>query len=309
MTTPSIIDPGSPEAQDVLGLFRIVLLVAGVIFLIVTGLVITIVVRFRRRDGGAMPVQDEGNPRLELVWTVLPFLILVGLFVLTVRVMHAVDPPVRDRQPDLVVTAHQWWWEGNYPATGVRVANEFHLPIGRKLLLRFRSGDVVHDWWVPRLGRKVDVFPNRITYLWMTIDEPGNYRGTCDEFCGAEHAWMRILVQGETPQQYDVWTQAQLRAPAEPTSAAGHRGAELFRTRTCVNCHAVRGISSPRIGPDLTHVATRQTLAAGVLENNAANLAHWIQDPQKIKPDCNMPDEGLTVDEAADIAAYLEELQ
>lgn len=309
MISPSILDPASPQAQDVLGLFRIVLLVAGVIFLTVTGLVITAVIRFRRRGPGDAPVQDEGNPRLELVWTVFPFLVLVGLFTLTVKVMHAVQPPVRGHKPDLEVTAHQWWWEGYYPETGVRVANEFHLPVGRKLLLQFRSGDVVHDWWVPRLGRKVDVFPDRLTHLWLTIAAPGTYLGTCDEFCGAEHAWMRILVQGDTPQQYETWTQSQLRAPAAPTSEAARKGAELFRTRTCVNCHAVRGVSSARIGPDLTHVSSRQTLAAGVLANNAANLARWIQNPQAIKPDCNMPDEGLTGDEAADIAAYLEELR
>jgi len=199
MDTPSVLNPASPQARQVLDLFQIVLVVAGVIFSVVAGLVVAAAVRYRRRAGDPLPRQDEGDTRLELVWTVIPFLILVGLFGLSVRTMHAVDPPVHDRQPDLEVTAHQWWWEGHYPRTGVTVANEFHLPVGQTLLLRFHSGDVVHDWWVPRLGRKVDIFPNHPTHLWLEIDEPGTFLGTCDEFCGAEHAWMRIRVYGETP--------------------------------------------------------------------------------------------------------------
>lgn len=309
MNISSILDPASPQAQHVMDLFYVVLIIVGVIFTVVSGLVIVAVIRFRRRPGDGLPRQDGGNPRLELVWTIVPFLILTGLFVLTVRAMHAVDPPVQGRQPNLEIVAHQWWWEGHYTDTGVTVANEFHLPVGKPLLLRFRSGDVVHDWWVPRLGRKVDILPNRPTHLWLTIDEPGTYLGTCDEFCGAEHAWMRIRVYGDTPEQYEAWTRAQLRDPEPPTTPEAVAGQQLFLSMTCVNCHAVRGVSSAKVGPDLTHVGGRETLGAGVIDNSHENLARWIRNPQAIKPDCNMPDEGLDADQADRIATYLEALK
>lgn len=309
MNVPSVLDPASPEAAHVLALFRVVLVVAAVIFATVAGLVVTAVIRFRRRAAGPEPRQDEGNVRLELVWTVIPALILAGLFILTVRAMHAIDPPVHDRQPDLEVVAHQWWWEGHYPRTGVTVANEFHLPVGRPLLLRFRSGDVVHDWWVPQLGRKVDIFPNHPTHLWMQIDEPGTYQGMCDEFCGVEHAWMRIRVVGETEEGYAAWTRAQLRDPAPPATPAAREGADLFRSLTCVNCHAVQGVSTATVGPDLTHLGGRATLGAGVLTNDHADLVRWIRDPQAIKPGCHMPDEGLDPEQAERIATYLEGLE
>ncbi|MEJ2720494.1 MAG: cytochrome c oxidase subunit II, partial [bacterium] len=168
-----------------------------------------------------------------------------------------------DRARDLHVTAHQWWWEGHYPKTGVTTANEFHLPVGETLLLRFRSGDVIHDWWVPQLGRKVDIFPNRTTFLWTKIEKPGTYLGTCDEFCGAEHAWMRIRVIAEDPARYTAWTKDQLEPPAPPSDPSAMQGLALYSTHTCASCHTIKGLSSGTIGPDLTHVGSRQTLAAG----------------------------------------------
>jgi cytochrome c oxidase subunit 2 len=303
------LSPESPQAQAVLSLFWIVLGVAAVIFVTVAGLVITNIVRFRRRPGDSLPRQDVGNPRLEIIWTIVPLLILTGLFVVTVRAMHAIDPPVHDRQPDLEVVAHQWWWEGHYPRSGAVTANEFHLPVDRTLLLRFRSGDVVHDWWVPELGRKVDVFPNHPTHLWMKIDDPGTYLGTCDEFCGAEHAWMRIRVIGETEADYEDWLQQQLQPPASPANAAAGQGAGVYLSHTCVNCHTIAGYSSGTVGPDLTHVGSRQTLAAGALLNNPANMARWVQDAQAVKPDCHMPAMELSDDEARAVAAFLEGLR
>ncbi len=310
MNLPSVLSPESPQAQTVLNLFWIILAVAGAIFLTVAGLVTVNIVRFRRgRTGNRLPRQFAGDVRLEILWTVVPLLIVTGLFVVAVRAMHSVQPPVHDRQPDLEVTAHQWWWEGHYPRTGVVTANEFHLPVDRTLLLRFRSGDVVHDWWVPELGRKIDIFPDRTTHLWMKIDRPGVYLGTCDEFCGAEHAWMRIRVYGQTESDYEAWTARQLRPPAPPATAAAGQGAGLFLSHTCVNCHTIAGMSTGTVGPDLTHVGSRQTLAAGALTNDAADMARWVQDAQSIKPECHMPSMWLSDAEARHVAAYLEGLR
>jgi cytochrome c oxidase subunit 2 len=308
MNAPSILDPSSPQAGDVLHLTWIILGIAVVIFGTVAGLVTTSVIRFRRRGRDAIPEQNPGNPRLEIMWTVVPLLILTALFAISVKVMHGVQPPVRDREADLKIVAHQWWWEGHYPESGVTTANEFHMPVGRTMLLEFRSGDVVHDWWVPALGRKVDIFPNRTTYLWTKIVTPGTYLGTCSEFCGAEHAWMRIRVVADTPDDYAAWTKRNLEPAAPPETPDAVEGLELFTTHTCINCHTIEGVSKGTIGPDLTHVSDRTTLAAGALENTPDNMTRWIRDARAIKPHSNMPAMGLTQEQSRKIAEYLEGL-
>jgi cytochrome c oxidase subunit 2 len=168
---------------------------------------------------------------------------------------------------------------------------------------------VIHDWWVPELGRKVDIFPNRTTYLWTAIEKPGTYLGTCDEFCGAEHAWMRIRVVADTAEDYAAWTAANLAPPSQPATSDAHDGMRLFTTHTCINCHTIRGIATETIGPNLTHVAGRATLGAGVLENTLDNMARWIRDAQAVKPGCNMPAMGLSPKESRQIAVYLEGLK
>ncbi len=309
MNLPSVLSPESPQAQEVLNLFWFMLGIAGFIFLVVTGFVVTNIVRFRHRQGDGMPRQMEGDTRLEIIWTVVPLLIVTVLFGVTVHAMRIISPPVHDRQPDLEVIAHQWWWEGHYHPSGAVTANEFHLPVGKTLLLRFHSADVVHDWWVPQLGRKIDVFPNHITHLWTKIDRPGTYLGTCDEFCGPEHAWMRIRVIAESPADFAAWIQHQLQPPAPPTTAAAGEGAGLYLSHTCVNCHTIEGFSTATIGPNLTHVGSRETIGAGILVNNLENLTRWVENAQAIKPDCHMPDLDLSRQQSAQIAAYLEGLK
>ena len=306
----SVLHPASPQGREILGLFWIVLGIAGVIFALVATLVVVASIRFRHRPGGPPPSQVDENTTLELVWTVLPTLILAGLFVMTVRVMHRVDPTPGNRDPDLVVVAHQWWWELHYPASGVVGANEFHLPVGRRLLLQVESADVVHDFWVPALGKKVDAIPGHPNTVWLTIDRPGVYLGTCDEFCGAEHAWMRIRVVGQTASDFAAWTAHQSEPAAAPTTDEARRGERLFQRRTCASCHRIAGTpAAGTIGPDLTHLASRRTLASGVFENTPANLARWIAHPQDIKPGCNMPDLHLDQSQVEALTAYLKELR
>jgi cytochrome c oxidase subunit 2 len=300
---PSVLSPQSPEAQAVLDLFWFVLAIAGTVLLTVVVLVVIAIVRFRQRPDDELPRQNPGSHRVELVWTAIPSLILLVLFGATCSAMATIQPPVHDRPPDIEVTAHQWWWEGHYPRTGVTVANEFHVPADYTLLLRFHSADVVHDWWVPELGRKVDIFPNHPTHLWMKAATPGLYLGTCDEFCGPEHAWMRIRVTVHSPEGYRRWMQQQLEPRVRPVDIDG---AAEYRSRPCASCHTLQGVSSADIGPDLTHIATRETLAAGVLQNDLANLTRWLKNAQAVKPGCHMPNLQLKHDQAYHLARYLD---
>jgi cytochrome c oxidase subunit 2 len=272
--------------------------------------VITVVVRFRYRPGAPLPRQDEGNPKLETVWTIIPALILTALFVGTWRTMIFVNPPLKGRMPDVVVTAHQWWWAYRYPRSGVVTANELHLPAGVTSLLEVRTADVIHDFWVPDLGAKVDAIPNHPNYLWMTPHRPGTFLGTCAEFCGNEHALMGIRVIVQEPAAFASWEQAQLVVPATPTTGVAGAGAKLFLDRTCENCHTIAGTAAQgAVGPDLTHLAGRETIGAGVLANTLTNLTRWIHNPDRFKPGIYMPNLHLTESESYAIAIYLEGLR
>lgn len=302
--------PSTPQAREIAHLFYVDMIIAGVILAVVVGLVITIIIRNRRRVDDRIPEQNFGNEKLEWTWTIVPLMIVTGLFIYTVKVMHEVDPKPVGREPDVEIVAHQWWWEVHYRPSGAVTANEIHLPVGRDLLFKVRSADVVHDFWVPELGQKVDAFPNHPTFAWYTIEKSGTYLGTCAEFCGAEHAWMRIRVIGETVPAFGSWLEEQLTDARKPTGAEAIQGARLFEKHTCMNCHTIRGTSAKgTIGPDLTHIASRQTLAAGIFRNTHENLLKWLEDPQKYKPDCHMPDLNLKRQSFEQIAAYLEELQ
>jgi cytochrome c oxidase subunit 2 len=296
----------SPQAAAIVQLFESTLVICGVIFLIVVGLVAFCVWHFRAR-GVKEPAQTEGNRKLEVAWTLVPVGVLVWLLVLTSRAMAVADPPV-DRVPDLTIVAHQWWWEARYPS-GAVTANEIHIPTGRALVVQVLSEDVVHDFWVPALGRKVDAIPGRATNIWLEADDPGLYLGTCAEFCGAQHAWMRIRVIAEAPHDFTVWEQRAAAPAPPPVTAPATRGLATFRAKACIGCHAIRGVSTARTAPDLTRLAERATLGAGVIDNSPAELERWLKDPQKIKAGCHMPNAKLSDDALSDVVAYLETLK
>ncbi len=307
---PSVFRPSSPEAHAIADLFGVTLGICAVIFALVLALIVYSLLRFRHREGDQEPEQIHGNPRLEVAWTVAPFLVLVGIFALTLRAVGASDPPV-DRDPDIVVTGHQWWWEARYPATGAVTANEIHIPVGRRVLVRLEAADVVHDFWVPELGRKIDAVPGHPNHLWIEASAPGTYPGACAEYCGAQHAWMRILVVAEEPAQFEAW-QAHEASPApKPADARAAEGARIFRDLTCVKCHAIGGTGADaRVAPDLTHIASRRTLAAGAVdENTPANLARWLHDPDDFKPGSHMPNLRLSDAQVNDLVTYFETLR
>lgn len=306
----TLLNPHSPQTLAISKLALVILILCAFILLLVGLLVWYASWKFRERPGAPPPPKTFGNLKFETTWTILPFLILIVVFILTVRTMHAVNPPEGDREADLVITAHQWWWEIKYLGSGVLTANEVHIPTDKKLLVRLESADVIHDFWVPTLARKIDAIPGHPNYFYLEADEPGVYHGVCAEFCGTQHAGMRIRVIAQTPEAFQNWKKAQLVIPPRPITDPAARGAALFASKTCYNCHTISGTGSTQeIGPDLTHVASRQTLGAGVLENSPENLRAWLKNPQQYKPGSHMPNFQLQPDELQALATYLGSLK
>jgi cytochrome c oxidase subunit 2 len=307
MGTP--FSPRSPEADALRTLILIVVTLVSVIALVLTSLVAYAVVRYRDRGTGVEPLQTGGNRKIEVAYTLIPLAIMVGLFTLTVWTMHRAEPKETTAPPDLVIVAHQWWWELRYPGTDVVSANEIHLPVGREMVVELQSADVIHEVWVPQLAPKMDAVPGKPNRLIMEADRPGVYLGDCAEYCGAGHAWMRLRVVAQTPQDFAAWEHEQSLAPMAMTGSA-RSGESIFRTDTCIECHSIAGIeTSGNVGPNLTHFATRATLGAGVADNTPEELALWLDNPQAIKPGCYMPRMRLQPAELKDLANYLEALR
>jgi len=284
--------------------------ISAVIFVIVTGWIIYAVIRFRARPGDKTPKKVFGHLKIEVLWTIIPFLIVLYLFIMTVKTMIKLDPPSGDDDPDIIVTGHQWWWEFQYPKSGVVTANEIHIPVGKKLLLRVTSVDVIHSFWVPALARKIDAIPGRQNYIYFEAAVPGIYGGFCSEYCGTQHAGMRITAIAHPQEEFDEWLLAQKAIPTTPSQGLPALGAKLFAEKTCYNCHTIAGTGATQsIGPDLTYVATRLTLGAGVLKNSPENLARWLHDPAQFKPGSHMPNFQLLPKEIDALVAYLESLK
>jgi len=312
----SVFDTVSPPADKIRDLIYLVTAIASVILLLVGGMLIYCIIRFRRRktDRGEPP-QLYGSQPIELAWTVGPLLTVFVLLMVVIRTVAETRRP--EPSADAVrirVVGHRWWWEFQYPDfPGLTTANEMHVPASvpgreRPIHLELESADVVHSFWVPRLAGKTDVVPGRTNLMWFQTAHTGSYRGQCAEYCGTQHANMLIRVVVDAPDEFEAWAahQASLQQ-IDPEFAAGQG---LFMNRTCVNCHAIRGTEAGgTVGPDLTHLATRKTLAAGTIDNTRKNLAVWLHDPQSIKPGCDMPSLRLTDQEVRDMAAFLESLK
>jgi cytochrome c oxidase subunit 2 len=275
--------PASPQAAAISHLFVGTLIFLGAILALVTFLVFYAVIRYRDRPGAPEAQQNFGSPKLEFLWTAIPILSLAVLSGFMVRAMIASDPPTANADPDLRIIAHQWWWEIYYLKSGVVTANEIHIPVGKQLLVDFRSADVIHDFWAPALGRKIDIIPGHSSRMWIEADHAGTYLGIA-----------------ETPDQFAAWQTRQAGSPPAPVTADEQQGAKIFRQNICTNCH------TRSVGPDLTHVASRRTLAAGALDNTPENLAAWLRDPDRFKPGSNMPNFKLSDDEVRELVAYLE---
>jgi cytochrome c oxidase subunit 2 len=317
----SIFDPASPPAQSIVNLSLLVLAITGFIFLVVEGILVYAIVRFRRRaDAGvAEPPQVYGSKPIEIAWTAAPALIVFVLVLVTTRTLWEVNvTPPAPRSGDnalfVTVVGRQWWWEYTYETydgrpLGFTTANELHVPVGeggvpRPVYLTLKSADVAHSFWVPRLGGKVDLIPGKTNSLWFQTERPDLYLGQCAEYCGTQHANMLLRVVAEPPAEFDRWLEAQARPAVDEPAARDGRAA--FLAQSCVNCHRVRGTpSAGAYAPDLTHLMSRQTLAAGMVPNTPENLTKWLADPQSVKPGCLMPAFGLSPTDLERITGYL----
>lgn len=308
-------DPQSSFAGDgtvserINELFFPIGLIAIAILIGVEAAIIYIVIRFRRRDTDTMlPRQTHGSTRLEIAWTIAPTVLMIGVGVPTIiTVFDLADAP--DDAMEIRVVANQWWWEFEYPEFDFVTANEMHIPVDRPVKLLLESNDVIHSFWVPRLAGKTDVIPNRNNTMWLDAKEPDVYAGQCAEFCGLSHALMRFLVIAEEPDDFDEWVELQQSDAITPADSDALQGMEFFGT-TCGVCHTVKGTDAGgQVGPNLTHFADRQTLAAGVLERTPENIARWLRNPQDVKPGAKMPNLGLSDEEIRILTAYLQSLE
>ena len=308
---PSIFDPHSPPAHEIHTLSLLVLGISAAIFVIVSALLVYSIVRFRARPGDEErePPQVYGSNQIELAWTVIPTLIVFVLFLVTTRTLIAIEnatPP--DDALQVRVIGHQWWWEFRYPEQGVITANELHVPVGRPTFLTLESADVVHSFWIPQLNGKTDVIPNRVNRMWFEPSVAGTFFGQCAEYCGTQHAKMLLRVVAQPQAEFDAWVAAQ-RQPATVASDAA-TGRTLFQSVACINCHRVDGtVADGVFGPDLTHLMSRQTIAAGAAPNTADALRAWITNPNTIKPGALMPAMKLPDADVNELVAYLTTLK
>jgi len=299
-----------PRAERADSLWDITFAIAVVVFVIVEGLIVFALVRFRQRPGREAK-QFHGNTRVEIALTVVPALILAGLAVPTVDTIFDLDKRPDDAM-DITVVGHQFWWEYRYPDLDLVTANELHIPVGTPVFLSIEGAtdDVIHSFWVPRLGGTQDVVPGRTNTLILEADEAGVYLGQCKEFCGLSHANMRLRVHADPPDEFERWVSEQQQPAAEPTDATAQRGRELFLQSACIGCHAIEGTdAAATVGPDLTHLASRDTFASGMFELNEARLRAWVADAPAEKPGVLMPsglrEMGLNQEDVAAIVSYL----
>jgi cytochrome c oxidase subunit 2 len=304
------------------------------VFILVEGALLYAVFRFRGRPEDPEPSQIHGNTTIEIIWTLIPALILAAIAVPTVKgIFETNRTPAGAMKVEVI--GHQWWWEFRYPDAGITTANELYIPAGRTVELEINSADVVHSFWPPRFAGKRDVFPGRETRLWWKADSTGLFPGQCAEYCGIQHARMAFHMKtlgpkppaaAAAPSAGDSLTTAsagarvrgsngpthkdtaaaapQAAAPQGPEYAAGEK---LFMTKGCMGCHSLQAVNAPKglIGPNLANVGARSHIAAGWLANTDENLERWIREPQSVKKGVLMPNLGVTAEEAKALRAYL----
>jgi cytochrome c oxidase subunit 2 len=315
-SSTSLFAPEATPARSVFGLSMLVLAICTTIFLVVAGLLLYVIIRYRHRpsDADREPAQIYGSTQVELSWTVIPILIVVVLFLATARVIFVTENAIRPQSAlNVVVIGHQFWWEFRYPKLGIVTANELHVPISdpnhpTPTYLTMSSADTDHSFWVPRLAGKMDVIPNKVNVMWIDPDKAGLYLGQCAQYCGTQHAKMLIRVYADTQADFDAWVAEQKRTAMQNASAA--EGRAVFERNACVNCHTVSGTTAHgTFGPDLSHVASRATIASGAVSTTAENVHAFVEDPAHFKPGVLMPAMHLNDHDLDAVTQYLMTLQ
>jgi cytochrome c oxidase subunit 2 len=364
------------QAQE--SLTNLLLVLGGIVFVVVEGLLVFVLIKYRARPGGPEPKQTHGNTTLEVTWTLIPAVILAIIAVPSVRTIFETQAPAPASALQVEVIGHQWWWEFRYPEYGVTTANELYLPVGRKVNLQLTTEDVVHSFWTPQLVGKRDLIhkdAKMANHLWFTPESSYVWNGFCAEYCGTSHSNMRFRVFTVPPAQFEayiahqktgpaftaplpsdtaklavaqagaatvqvasagstddtgtwpmdslpIWTIPETPLPAGLSVGAAPgdpaRGAQLYKTGACIACHTIQGVSPGIIGPNLTHVGSRTTIASGMYPNDVKHLAMWIKDAPAMKPGSLMPPMGKGLphtmgafddQQIADIAAYISSLK
>jgi len=310
---PSALNPAGPNSAAIADVFNIVLIMATVVFVVVEGLIVFSAFRFRRKaTDTSEPVQVHGNTKAEIAWTILPALIVVTLFVLALQTMQTLGtkPAAAEGQMTVKVIGHRFWWEYQYPDLNITTATDLVIPTGKVVNLELSSVDVIHSFWIPQLNGKTDAFPNHINTTWIQANIPGFYYGQCAELCGPSHANMRAVVIARTPEEFDQWVKEQQAPPVQSAEALAQQGQQVFLASACIGCHTISGTAAQgKVGPNLTHVASRTSIAGGMLTNTEGNIKRWLANPPAIKPDSVMPNLNLSQSNIDALTAYLQTLK
>jgi cytochrome c oxidase subunit 2 len=308
--TFSTFDPQGPGAAHIASLWWLLLGLGVAVYLLVMGLFLW---AFWRRRQAAPDEQRRAQRDARLIvggGMIFPALILLVVFGATLTTLRALSAPTAGEELVIRVTGRQWWWEIHYPAQGITTANELYLPVGQAVKIELAARDVIHSFWAPQLHGKLDMIPGQVNHFWLQADRVGEFWGLCAEFCGLQHAKMAFLVVAQPPAEFAQWLAQQQQPAATPATAEAQRGQQIFVSANCAYCHPVRGLQDEAdLGPDLTHLASRRTLAAATLPNNRGNLENWILRPQHLKPGNLMPATPLAAAELQDLLAYLSILQ
>jgi len=313
---PNIFKTHSTPADDAYRLSLLVLKVTGIIFVVVSALLLYVIIKFRSKGDVRThePPQVYGSTQIEMAWTIMPILVVIILFLATARVIHAIqDAPRPISAVDVTAIGHQFWWEFRYPQLGIVAANELHVPLSdtaqpTPTFIKLLSADTDHSFWIPQLAGKTDLIPNRTNEMWLDPHEPGMYLGQCAQYCGTQHAKMLLRVYVDSPQQFSKWATEQIK-PAIVDERASE-GRRVFESTACVNCHAISGTAAKgTFGPDLTHLMSRDTIASGAADNTESQLRLWIQNPDAIKPGSLMPAMKLSDHDLDALVHYLRTLQ
>ncbi|HEX2091758.1 MAG TPA: cytochrome c oxidase subunit II [Longimicrobiaceae bacterium] len=307
--------PAGPQAERIGELAWFLVVAGSAVFLAVTGFLLYALWRGHRREEGAAGPEAERRMTRWVVGSVAATtLILLATLLHNLYTGRALAAFADPDALTIRVIGQQWWWEVQYqdPTYSRRLttANEIHVPVGRRVRVEVQSGDVIHSFWVPNLHGKIDLIPGYSGVTYLRADRPGVYLGRCAEFCGLQHARMDLRVIAEPPERFAAWYEQQLRAAPPPADSLQQKGQQVFLSKQCALCHTIRGTpAASRVGPDLTHLASRRTLAAGVLPNTRGHLAGWVVDPQRIKPGARMPPNQLAPDELHALLSYLQSLK
>jgi cytochrome c oxidase subunit II len=301
----SALHPASPASREIAGLWWFIFTTTAMVFVIVMGLLLVAI--FRRAPGELRPSSPRSTRFVVIGGALIPAGILLSFLVASLKTTLELKLPARALTVQVI--GHQWWWEIYYPQQKIATANEIEIPVGQPVRLELKSADVIHSFWVPSLNGKIDLIPGHPNVFWIAADRRGTYRGQCAEYCGLQHAHMAFFVVALPPDAFRAWAAARQKPHREPSAPRLVRGRQMILLAGCKDCHTIAGTGARgKLGPDLTHVASRLTLGAGTLPNTAGTLEGWIADSQAMKPGNKMPRMYLAPEDLHALREYLESL-